>query len=313
MGGASHVFRCGGLAFMALCVGYGVHMFGVRQASKAPFRPPTLKGAEVTTTRAPPTILPEAFRKLAEAARAELERGAQPGAAELADKKKHGWVFGSVLISMPLAQPIVVPVRPRGAPPSEGKNVVGMQVLNATGRKCVVYGMGIAGESHFEQTMAESGCETHAFDCTIKPDSPAVKDKAFTFHEWCIGPEKSKINKNNLYLVGGGLRFKTFTSTLKELGHPVLDILKFDIEGFEWTLFEEDLLPASILPNQLSFELHTEGANTAFVPPEPVKGKSFEEVNALILRLFDLGYRVVDKAVNYDQFCSEFTLVRVAD
>mmetsp|Transcript_117607 Transcript_117607/g.329308 ORF Transcript_117607/g.329308 Transcript_117607/m.329308 type:complete len:102 (-) Transcript_117607:127-432(-) len=99
---------------------------------------------------------------------------------------------------------------------------------------------------------------------------------------------------------------------MAELKHTSVDLLKFDIEGFEWRLFESELLGSKTLPAQLSFELHAEGANPAYVPPANIKGKNFPEINQLFLKLFDLGYRVVSKEINGgDPACAEFVLVNV--
>lgn len=257
-----------------------------------------------------PPIVSEAFLKVAADARAELVRGSQPEATARTPSTQ-GWVFSSVWVSMPVSSPVVARVH-ASMHSEQDKNIVGTQVLGKDGRKCVVYGMGIAEESSFEQAMGRGGCETHAFDCTIMPNSPAVANQPFTFHEWCIGPSDSKIDAGNAYLKGGALKFKTFAETMETLGHSSVDLLKFDIEGFEWDLFESTLLVANILPAQLSFELHTEGANPGAVQPRKVNGKSFEAVNRLFLQLFDLGYRVVSKELNPgDQFCCEFVLVNV--
>merc|ERR1711972_303149 len=121
-------------------------------------------------------------------------------------------------------------------------------------------GMGIAWESNFEQQMAREGCETHAFDCTVDPASPVVAGKSFTFHNWCIGKE-------------GGVQFKKLSETMRLLGHDSVDVLKFDIEGFEWKLFEGEILGLKSLPRQLAFELHTEGSKPIAVPPHLVQGR----------------------------------------
>lgn len=175
--------------------------------------------------------------------------------------------------------------------------------------------MSIAWESNFEQQMAREGCETHAFDCTVDPASPVVAGKAFAFHNWCIGDGGSEFNRGNNYLRGrsaGGLSFRTLSETMRLLGHDSLDVLKFDIEGFEWRLFETEILGGGLLPRQLAFELHTQGSKPIVVPPHLVKGKGFGEVNQLFLALHDRGYRVVSKEMNiYDDKCAEFVLVNV--
>merc|ERR1719277_1594134 len=99
---------------------------------------------------------------------------------------------------------------------------------------------------------------------------------------------------------------------MTELGHTYLDVLKFDIEGFEWKLFETEILPSKRLPEQISFELHTQKASPYFVPQENVADKDFVAVNQLFLSLYQLGYRVSSKEVNNgDPACAEFVMVNV--
>jgi hypothetical protein len=340
-----------------------------------------------------------------------------------------------------------------------------MSNLARKGRKCIVYGMGIAEESDFEQMMAVSGCETHAFDCTVDYEAEAVYKKKFTFHQWCIGnaPASSQSSGSNTYasgatvriegklpcedacdtsvkVVSGGkggggnradfylagkkvnfkpgrginvvivdaasqkvlskdtydtfekpqdtaqlakdlnalpegrivlmavmdtgletlteeaqkamracgadtvqggfresygfigrkghkkvaesrsrdvpskLQFKTLEQTMKELGHTYLDLLKFDIEGFEWGLFASEILTKDRehLPEQISFELHTAEANPSYVPRDVVGDKGYKKVNKLMLDLFNAGYRITSKEVNNgDPACAEFVALNV--
>merc|ERR1711904_41854 len=111
-----------------------------------------------------------------------------------------------------------------------------------------------------------------------------------------------------------GFHFKTLHETMEHLHHGDhdLDVLKFDIEGFEWDLFAEDLLKSPIRPVQLAFELHTAKANPRYVPQQIVHDKGFIEVNKLFLTLYDLGYRVVSKELNDgDPECAEFVLLNI--
>merc|ERR1719313_600884 len=70
--------------------------------------------------------------------------------------------------------------------------------------------MGIAEESDFEQMMAMSGCETHAFDCTVDFEAPAVYKKQFKFHQWCIGeqPASSQSSGENTYSSSATVRIE---------------------------------------------------------------------------------------------------------
>ena len=134
----------------------------------------------------------------------------------------------------------------------------------------------------------------------------------------------------------------------RRLGHSSssIDLLKFDIEGYEWDFIEDVLLRPlrperrqpnhadqddvniqnvqqlqqqdenhdhDFLPFQIAFELHTRGANRRFVPESISRNKGRKEVNQLFWDLYHLGgYRVVDKALNFgDKSCAEFVLIRI--
>lgn len=178
---------------------------------------------------------------------------------------------------------------------------------------CVVYGLGIATDSTFEQAMSHH-CEVHAFDCTISPQSAAVHNMSFNFHQICLG---SRTNiAESVYNKREGetnLVFQSLEETMNLLGHSKVDVLKFDIEGSEWSLFESILkTPPSHLPTQMFFEIHTETANPIVVPVSTVKGRTRPEVNKLFLTLLDLGYWVYSKIINdYDAACAEFSVVRL--
>ena len=179
---------------------------------------------------------------------------------------------------------------------------------------CVVYGLGIHDDSRFEQYMTKFCNKVHAFDCTVKPTTGAVNGQPFTFHQTCIGSE-SMIDSVSEY--GNNQRqlsFRSLAEVMKDLGHDHIDMLKFDIEGSEWELFENEILqlPPSKLPNQLLFEFHTEGANPNFVPTASVKGRDRLEVNRLMLLLFDVGYRIIEMERNDgDPYCAEISMIRI--
>ena len=186
-------------------------------------------------------------------------------------------------------------------------------------RGCLMYGAGIATDGKFEDFVASQiGCEVHGFDCTLTGSELAAARARynFTIHSVCIGRLTNAIGGD--YVRGKvGLQFVGLADAKRELGHGgrVLDVLKFDIEGGEWGLLESEVLlpgiPDSQLPKQLMFELHTEGANTAFVNPQAVKGKGRREVAALFLKLLSRGFRVASKIVNGgDDKCADFILVR---
>lgn len=97
---------------------------------------------------------------------------------------------------------------------------------------------------------------------------------------------------------------------MERLGHEEVDLLEFDVEGFEWKLFDV-VLSSKRLPKQISFELHTRHANRHYVPPHLVAEKGKEAVVEFFDRLYRLGYRVVSKELNFGDYrCVEFVVYR---
>lgn len=263
-----------------------------------------------------PDVAWRAFEAVGEAKRQLLEAGSAETAQPMHPEIK-GSVFEAVEVSLPLEPPILKHPRDTGSGQGD-KNIVGLGQLTRGGRKCIVYGMGIADDSSFEQQMQQHGCETHAFDCTVDPKAPSVANKKFNFHHWCIGSHDNVSFAGNTYVNGdrGSLtsekkmQFKTLAETMKDLGHTYIDLLKFDIEGFEWPLFKTELLTIANPPEQLSFELHTQKANPAYVPQFNVRDKGYVQVNRLFRSLYDIGYRVTSKELNNgDPACAEFVAI----
>ena len=155
------------------------------------------------------------------------------------------------------------------------------------------------------------GASVYGFDCTdYKRNS-----YQFQFYPWCIGKNTSTFDESNRYSARVD---KTVFMPLKDikekLGHKKIHMLKFDIEGFEWELFENDILHAdpADLPDQLLFELHTEGANHRWVPEHNVRHKRHHQVNELIYNLWKLGYRCINIEINHsDKHCAEMVFVRL--
>jgi hypothetical protein len=184
------------------------------------------------------------------------------------------------------------------------------------GKKGILYGVGVANDISFEATMAKSGLDAFAFDCTSPSNMAEVaKNRGVAFYPYCVGAPG---NLGNGYLqkhgrVGDKKIFKSLRQIAEELKHSEVDILKFDIEGYEWGLLENEVLGAGgFLPKQLMFEIHLQGANPHAVPPAVVHGKTEEAMLDLFDKLFEVGYRVVAKEINPgDKRCCEFTLLRL--
>ncbi len=244
---------------------------------------------------------------------------------------KTGPPFADVTVLMPLPDSMMLKVAEIGEEP---RAFLSPRVLLKPGEPCVVYGIGIAHSMHFEIEMQRAGCQVYAFDCTS--NEREMRQQAATsgvkFYPWCIGkPQSFESNHYSRRHGGQNFQFYTLQEVRKRLGHPKLSLLKFDIEGFEWQLFEvpfllvssccccdscissqNEILPATDLPTQLVFELHCEGVTPFVVPKQLVAGKNRTAVNRLFLRLHALGYRVAAKVPNSkDVFAADFALLRL--
>lgn len=172
--------------------------------------------------------------------------------------------------------------------------------LNQLQAGCMIYSLGSNNDFSFEESMLKNTpCEIHTFDCTVdgstKPNNPRV-----VFHHLCIGPDT---HRSSL--------FRTLSSITEELGHTRISLLKMDIEGGEYGVFQEfhnamtHPNPAVILPDQISFELHS---FHQYNPPPPGRPKNMNVVWPL---LTELGYVVISREDNTLAFhCVEFTLIR---
>ena len=181
---------------------------------------------------------------------------------------------------------------------------------------CVVYSIGSNNEWDFDLSIAKAtNCEIHTFDCNVAiPKVPPKLSSRLTFHKFCVA------GRNELDAEGHA--FRTLASIQAELGHKKVDLLKVDIEGFEWELFNTWEDTQSTLPFQISTELHlTAFWNSAGAPDTSARktGKfwgagremSAGEAYAWGRRMYDLGYLPVshDWSERWPQ-SREFTFVR---
>ncbi|KAI0318843.1 methyltransferase domain-containing protein [Amylostereum chailletii] len=148
-----------------------------------------------------------------------------------------------------------------------GKWVCGMELIERQ-TTCVVYSVGINGESSFEADLLERapGCEVWGYDFSVTrfgpeiENSPHLKRRAH-FFPWGLGGE-DKHGENN--------RPKMYTlDTLMALnGHTFIDVLKVDIEGAEFAALSvliAALPPGRALPfGQLQLEVHAWNAHARF-------------------------------------------------
>lgn len=196
------------------------------------------------------------------------------------------------------------------------KTVVGPDYFQAQKSKFIVYAAGIGEGADFEELIAgKYAVSVHAFDCTV-PANTTLKNGVH-FHHWCLGGKDQNFEGNSWSTNAKNKTFvfKTLANTMKELGHEHIDLLKMDIEGFEWDLIDTEIFKSKNmvdLPDQIAIELHSQGASQKYVPVHLSKDKTRKFVNDFVLKLWRLGYRVVHKERNMgDPSCAEVTFLRI--
>ena len=114
---------------------------------------------------------------------------------------------------------------------------------------CIVYSVGSNDQYDFEQAVHDAGnhCEIHTFEMNTNSTSIPW---FINFHHVEISATASGEGKKTLYEIMDDLKH----------GEKVIDILKFDAEGAEYTVFTpsffEELSKRRILVRQLLIELH---------------------------------------------------------
>ena len=189
------------------------------------------------------------------------------------------------------------------------KFVCGIEVLSRLGAKCIIYSVGSNNDFSFESSMVrQTQCQIHTFDCNVAPRVPPTLASRVIFHRWCFGAATQNLTASGR---GARVQFKTWDATLEELGHANVDLLKLDIEGYEWDVFDAMIRSSAPLPFQIATELHL----TAFWDSARLwwagRRLTAGEVALWARRFFDLGYRVVKRSDNpHWPQATEVTLVR---
>ena len=150
----------------------------------------------------------------------------------------------------------------------------------------------------FENEMlSKTPCHVSTFDCSSKPH-PKSPDR-LTFYKECVGAVQQLFGdkaKN-----ASSITPMAWSALLQLTGVAQVDLLKMDIEGGEYSVFEELLRPTRgphELPFQMSFEVHAGPSDTLQV--------------ALYQQLWRTGYRRVYRENNpHCMKCAEFTMLRV--
>ena len=126
-----------------------------------------------------------------------------------------------------------------------GKWVCGVETLMQR-PGCVVYSFGSNGETEFEEAvLATTHCEVHVFDPTLSPEA-LVKLKALPsiqFHPIGLGPKDQQLQMTDNKMTMGRhsaepMNIQTLQTIMRNLNHTWIDVLKMDIEGFEYATLQ---------------------------------------------------------------------------
>lgn len=187
---------------------------------------------------------------------------------------------------------------------------------------CIVYSIGGNNQWEFEMdALAKTPCEVHTFDCTGSIDRfRKPPNGRLHFHHVCLGTSHEDAATECTGLEKCGETW-TLLEMQNRLGHTRIDLLKVDIEGWEWPLFESWPLlvdPAAdktLLPMQVLVEIHYRTQFAALRPPGTNHRHDFKsavDMANLHDRLLRMGYVAVVRDDNrFCRHCTELTLVRI--
>ena len=142
-----------------------------------------------------------------------------------------------------------------------GKWVCGLRSNLMRGRRCLVYSLGSAGDTSFEDALLRpTDCEVHTFDPTLNQAVQAAVEARpnLQFHAIGVGGStkpglgQTPVTVSNL---------QSLESIMADLQHAWIDILKIDIESYEWSLFTDfyAVHGARLPATQLLVEFHFPG------------------------------------------------------
>ena len=128
--------------------------------------------------------------------------------------------------------------------------------------KCIVYSYGLGADWSFDNAAEASGCEVHGFDPSILLWQKGMHGPEYSkfdyaseypsrkkvFHNWGLGVlERAIYPPGTIPQEWPGLgdpafsqtnsapwEMKSIATTMKDLGHSHISILKIDVEGAEW-------------------------------------------------------------------------------
>jgi hypothetical protein len=172
---------------------------------------------------------------------------------------------------------------------------------------CVIYSLGSNAQFDFEFAVAAATpCDIFSFDCTVASSQipEDLNERGLGrvhFLPWCVGD-----------VVLDNADYVPLPEIAARLNHSRIDVLKMDVEGFEYRVIEGLFTDAlangaslEFLPMQISFELHLDFGL--------VREDALSAADTLVFwnQLVDLGYSVVSRENNPAYYGgAEFTVLR---
>lgn len=193
--------------------------------------------------------------------------------------------------------------------------------IEALREGCIVYSLGSNGQFEFENNLIQTTpCEIFVFDCTMGIP-PVGLHPRIHFYPLCVGEPATFLLDAD---PNEGKNYRMLPQLVSMLGHSRIDLLKMDIEGYEYSVFEgfwrgaaseqEGHLP---LPFQISFEQHGRTGMrlpwTDFgqLPLNEKQQLSTGDMALMWAQLADMGYVVIARENNpLNTWCVEWTVVR---
>eukprot|EP00300_Choanocystis_sp_HF-7_P034606 c4746_g1_i1.p1 GENE.c4746_g1_i1~~c4746_g1_i1.p1 ORF type:complete len:350 (-),score=52.10 c4746_g1_i1:87-1067(-) len=190
------------------------------------------------------------------------------------------------------------------------KWVCGIETLQAP---CLVLSLGSNNDFRFEEdVLARTPCVVATFDCTSAPKTLSARHMYF---KQCLGSKRQMEEKPD---------FVTLDRALELTGKAKIDLLKMDIEGFEYDVMATWGQEGShlALPVQVVFEVHVysiygrtpfhnnaeAGSQVLMFPPEDVP---ILALPLLFTHLGQLGYGIVNREQNpLCPSCMEYTIYK---
>ena len=200
------------------------------------------------------------------------------------------------------------------------KIVCGMSHLSRLD-SCTVYSIGGNNQWDFELDILEkTRCDVHTFDCTgpierfTKPENDRLH-----FHHVCLGATSVNGSLAMNMPCTMGLCGDTWTldDMQSRLSHDRIDLLKIDIEGWEWPIFDRESIQDINLPMQLLMEVHYchECKGKLAIESGVQHNENMEtaiDMARFQARLLMSGYVVINRDDNPAcPHCTELTLLRI--